>query len=191
MMKKSTIALAVLAAALPFAAAAQTAPGALSYNYAEAGYVYTKADGAPKADGAAANVSFSVHPNVHVFGSVNRQSIDTTSVKVDHLRLGAGYNTPVSARTDLVARGAYERYNINHGGGKVDGYSAEVGARSVLVDNLEGYAFLGYEDGRDFDGDFYGRLGANYTFSPNWSVTGDVKFADGAHQWFVGPRFSW
>ena len=189
-MKKSLIALAVLAAA-PFAAAAQSAPGALNYNYVEAGYVATRGDGDLKADGFGGNASVALTPNVHLFGGFNTQEIDDTPIDVDHWRIGAGYNHGLSPRTDLVARAAFERYDISHGGGKVDGYSAEVGVRSLLVDQLEGYAFAGYEDGDEFDGDVYGRLGANYRFTPNWSVTGDVKFADGARQWFVGPRFSW
>lgn len=190
-MNKSVIALALLAAAVPFAAAAQSAPGALNYNYVEAGYMATKGDGSVKADGWGVNASAALTANVHLFGGYDTQKIDKSPVDVGHWRIGAGYNHALSPRTDLVSRAAYERYNISHGGDKVDGYSVEVGARSLLVDNLEGYAFAGYEDGRDFKGDFYGRLGANYRFSPNWSVTGNVKFADGAHQWFVGPRLSW
>ncbi|MDO5506187.1 MAG: diffusible signal factor-reguated Ax21 family protein [Pseudoxanthomonas suwonensis] len=190
-MKTSLLALAVLAATVPFAAAAQQAPGALNYNYVEAGYAHTNGDGDAKADGFGANASVALTPNVHLFGGWNSQEIDNTPVDVDHWRIGAGYNHALSPRADLVARAAFERYDVSHGGGKVDGYSVEVGSRGMLATNLEGYAFAGYEDSKDFEGDFYGRLGANYAFTPNWSVTGDVKFADGANQWFVGPRFSW
>ena len=63
--------------------------------------------------------------------------------------------------------------------------------RSALTSNLEGYALAGYENGDGYDGDFYGRLGAQVKFTPNWSASADVKFADGDTQWFVGPRFSW
>ena len=63
--------------------------------------------------------------------------------------------------------------------------------RSALTTNLEGYALAGYENGDEFDGDFYGRLGAQVKFNQNWGINGDVKFADGDTQWFVGPRFSW
>jgi hypothetical protein len=56
---------------------------------------------------------------------------------------------------------------------------------------LEGYAMAGYEDGNDYDGDFYGKLGAQVKFSPRWGVAADVKFADNDTQWFVGPRLTW
>lgn len=190
-MKTTVLGLALAAAIVPFAAAAQQAPGALNYNYVEAGYIHTNGDGDAKADGFAVNGSVALTPNVHLFGGWNKQDIDKTPIDVDHLRFGVGYNHGISPNADLVARAAFERYDISHGGGKVDGYSVEVGTRGMLAANFEGYAFAGYEDGDDFDGDFYGRLGANYRFAPNWSVTGDVKFADGDTQWFVGPRFSW
>ena len=64
--------------------------------------------------------------------------------------------------------------------------------RSALTSNLEGYALAGYENGDGYDGDFYGRLGAQVKFNQNWGINGDVKIANGGDtQWFVGPRFSW
>ena len=43
----------------------------------------------------------------------------------------------------------------------------------------------------DFDGDAYGRLGAQLKINQSWGVVADVKIADGDTQWFVGPRISW
>ena len=56
---------------------------------------------------------------------------------------------------------------------------------------MVGYAMAGYEDGNDFDGDFYGRLGGQVKINTNWGVAADVKFADGDTQFFVGPRITW
>ena len=56
---------------------------------------------------------------------------------------------------------------------------------------LEGYALAGYEDGGDYEGDFYGRLGAQWKFNRNWGLNADVKLADGDTQWMVGPRLTW
>ena len=96
------------------------------------------------------------------------------------------------SRTGDDAAGASPSLVFDAGAGAdFNGYSAEVGVRSALMPNLEGYALAGYEDGDQYSGDFYGRLGAQVKFNQNWGINGDVKFADGDTQWFVGPRFSW
>ena len=69
--------------------------------------------------------------------------------------------------------------------------AASSGVRTAFTSNFEGHAFAGYEDFGDGADDFYGRVGAQVKFTPNWGVSGDVKFADGDTQWFVGPRYSW
>jgi Ax21 family sulfation-dependent quorum factor len=155
------------------------------------------------------NASAALTDNFHIFGGYASQDTDTfelvdggerVNTDANQWRLGLGYNLPIAASTDLVARAAYEKFeiddvtvdgetfDINEGD---DGYSAEVGVRTAFTDNLEGHAFAGYEDfGNDAD-DFYGRVGAQVKFNPSWGISGDVKFADGDTQWFVGPRFSW
>ncbi len=192
MNKKSLLALTLLVS-LPFAASA--AEG-LSYTYVEGGYVGTNTDG-PDMDGWGVNGSGALTDNLHVFGGFTAQETDDQTfggvrfdgLDVDQWRLGLGYNHPVAANTDLLARVAYDRYKIEDFD-SIDGYSAEVGVRSALTQNFEGYALAGYEDGDDFDGDFYGRVGAQVKFNPNWGITGDVKFADGDTQYFVGPRLT-
>lgn len=207
-MTRSLLALA-LVAALPVAAHAQESSG-LNYNYVEAGYTATNldhSDGDFDADGAAANVSVAISPNFHLFGGFSAQESDDfdllgsrVSTDVNQWRAGIGYNMPVAANTDLLARVAYEKvevddvtvggvnYDIDDGDG---GASVEVGVRSALTANLEGYALAGYEDyGHDND-DAYGRVGAQWKFNPQWGVSGEVKFNGDETQWFVGPRLSW
>ena len=187
-MKRSLIALA-LVAALPFAASAQDANSGLSYNYVQGGYVSTNTDG-PDADGWGLGGSVAVHPNVHLFGNYTKQNVDGFNADVDQWRAGVGYNKSFSPKADFVANVAYDKYDLG-GGLDFDGYSAEAGVRAALTPMLEGYALLGYEDGGDFEGDAYGRLGALVKFTPSWGVTADVKLADGDTQWMVGPRLSW
>jgi len=103
---------------------------------------------------------------------------------------GVCYNTAISPRADLLTRIAYEKFDAGSGL-DADGYSVEAGIRGAMTPNLEGYAFAGYEDGDDFDGDFYGRLGAQVKFNQNWGLAADVKFVEGDRQWFVGPRITW
>ena len=187
-MKRSLIALA-LVAALPFAASAQSAGSGLSYNYVQGGYTATNTD-AGDTKGWALGGSVAVHPNVHLFGNYANHEIDHTSIDIDQWRVGVGYNKSFSPKADFVANVAYDKYDAG-GGVDFDGYSIEGGVRAALAPKFEGYAMLGYEDGNQFDGDVYGRLGAQVKFNQNWGLSGDVKFADGVTQWFVGPRLSW
>jgi len=182
-MKKSLLALTLLVAA-PFAASA--AEG-VSYDYVEGGYVASKISG-PDADGWAIGGSGAIAPNFHVFGNYSAQDIDNTNLSIDNWRLGVGYNHEIGPKTDLLTRVAYERYETDVQ--NFNGYSVEAGVRSGFTKNWEGYALAGYEDGSDFDGDFYGRVGTQVKFNPNWSVSGEVKFADGDAQYFVGPRYT-
>ena len=191
-MKRSLLALTLLAA-LPFAASA--AEG-ISYTYVEGGYIATDTDGGD-ADGFAINGSGAIAPNFHLFGGYSGQKTDDfvvgptrfEGVDVDQWRAGLGYNHEISPAADLVTRIAYEKAEVQ-GGGSVDGYSVEAGVRGALMPNLEGYALAGYEDGDEFDGDFYGRVGAQVKFNPTWGISGDVKFADGDTQVFIGPRIT-
>ena len=182
-----------LMAALPFAASA--AEG-VSYTYVEGGYAATSTDGAD-ADGFAINGSGAIAPNFHLFGGYSNQEIEDTNIDFDQWRVGVGYNHEISPRADLVTRVAYEKLDAGQDflGNDIeaDGYSVEAGVRGALTPNFEGYALAGFEDGDDFngndrEGDFYGRVGAQVKFNPTWGLTGDVKFADGDTQYFIGPR---
>lgn len=191
-MKRSLLALTLLAA-LPLAASA--AEG-VSYNYVEAGYIGTNTDGGD-ADGWAINGSGAIAPNFHIFGGYSGQTTDDfdvgpvrfEGVDVDQWRAGLGYNHEISPAADLVTRIAYEKAEVD-AGGSADGYSIEAGVRGALTPNFEGYALAGYEDGDEFDGDFYGRVGALVKFNPTWGISGDVKIVDGDTQFFVGPRMT-
>lgn len=190
MNRSSALKLAALAlmVAAPLAASAQDARSGLSYNYVQGGYVRTNTDNAD-ADGWGLGGSVAVHPNFHLFGNYSTQEVDHVNIDVDQWRLGAGYNRSISDRTDFVGTVAYEKFDA--GSADLEGYSLEAGVRSSLAPAFEGYALAGYEDGDQYDGDFYGRLGGTVKFNPNWGVNADVKIADGDTQWFVGPRFTW
>ena len=192
-MKRSVLAL-VLMAALPFAA---SAADGVSYNYVQGGY--SKINSAVDADGWAIKGSAALHPNFHVFGSYSDHSTDRGAVigggklGLEQWELGAGYNRAISNNVDFVGTLAYTKAEASASGIQIDsdGYAAEAGVRGAMTPMLEGYAMAGYEDGDNYDGDFYGRLGATAKFNANWGVSADVKLADGDTQWFVGPRFTW
>ena len=175
-----------LVAAAPFAA---SAADGIKYNYVQGGYTATNTSGGD-ADGWGVQGSAALSPNFSVFGDFSHQDIKHSSADFDQWRVGLGYNRQVSRNTDLVTRVAYEKFDAGQGF-DADGYSVEAGARASLTPMLEGYALAGYENGNDYDGEFYGRLGAQVKFNQNWGLSGDVKFADNDTQWFVGPRFTW
>lgn len=185
-MKKSLLALTLLAAT-PFAASA--AEG-VSYNYVDGGYVASNlSNGLPDADGWGLKGSVAIAPNFHIFGDYTSQQFDNINSDIDNWRVGLGYNHEISQRVDLLTRVAYERYELPFN--NLTGYSAEVGVNSSLTNRVNGYALAGYEDTDLYNGEFYGRLGAQVKFTPNWSASADVKLIDGDTQWFVGPRFTW
>lgn len=183
---RPTLAALALAAALPFAA---SAADGISYTYVEGGYVSTNTDGGD-ADGWGLKGSAALTPNFRLFGDFANQTIDDSDVDFDQWRVGVGYNREISRHADLVTNVAYEKFDAG-AGADFDGYSVEAGVRGAMTPMLEGYALAGYEDGDAYDGDFYGRFGAQLKFTPNWGMAADVKLADGDTQWFVGPRLTW
>lgn len=189
-MKRSLFALTLLAA-LPFAA---SAADGVSYTYVEGGYAATNTD-AGDADGWAIKGSGAIAPNFHLFGEFDNKEIDGTNIDGDHYRVGVGYNHTITPNTDLLTRVAYEKYDFGQDL-SADGYSVEAGVRSALAPSFEGYALAGYEDGENFegrniDGELYGRVGGLVKFNQQWGLNGDVKFGDGYTEYFVGPRVSW
>ena len=187
-MKRSRLALATLAlaAAVPFAA---SAADGLSYTWVEGGYVATNTDSGD-ADGWGLKGSAALNPNFHLFGEFANQDVEGANADFDQWRVGIGYNHQVSQHADLITRVAYDKFDAGNGL-DADGYSVEAGVRGAMTPMLEGFAVAGYEDGDEFDGDFYGRLGAQLKLNRNWGVAADVKLADGDTQWFVGPRLTW
>ena len=183
---RTKLAAIALLSSMSFAAAAADD---LSYTYVQGGYTTTNTDSGD-AQGWGVSGSAALNPNFHLFGDWSNQEIDDTDVDFDQWRVGVGYNHAISPRTDLLTRVAYEKFDAGDGLDS-DGYSVEAGVRGAMTPMLEGYALAGYEDGDEFDGDFYGRLGAQLKFNTNWGVAADVKVADGDTQWFVGPRLTW
>ncbi len=200
--KKSLLAL-TLVAALPMAAAhAQDRP---NYNYAQGGYTNLDGDDNVDADGFNLEGSIAVAPNWHIFAGTQQLKDKDYDIGVDEWKLGVGFNHAITANTDFVARGAYQKLKTDDiyaggvrlaNGADLDGYSVEAGVRSNLAPRFEGYAMAGYESYSD-DGGYggpsgaYGRLGGQVKFNPNWGVFGDVKFSDGDTVWSIGPRISW
>src|SRR5690606_39887371 len=152
---------------------------------------YSATPAGPDAAGGAAAGSAAISSNFPLFGDFSQQDLDGPgNIDFDQWRAGIGYNHALSPNMDLLSRVAYEKFDAG-GGLDSDGYSVEAGLRGAMTPQFEGYALAGYEDGDDYDGEFYGRLGAQVKFSPRWGVAADVKFVEDDTQWFVGPRLTW
>lgn len=182
-MKRSIFALALLAA-VPFAA---SAADGINYNYVEGGYVATKTSGAD-ADGWALKGSAAIAPNFNVFGDAGRQDITNSNASYNTGRLGVGYHTPVGQNVDFVSGVAYERVAAK--GYSSNGYSMEGGVAAQVSPRMTLSAKAGYEDAKHTKGEFYGKLGAQVGLTPNWAISGEAKLANGANQYFIGPRYS-
>lgn len=182
-MKRNLVTLALLAA-LPFAANA----GELSYSYVEAGYSPVNSD--LDADGLTVNGSYAITENIHAFGGYSKFNIDHTPVDLDVWNIGLGYNYGLNAKTDLLVRAAYEKANFDHGLIDPDGWYGETGVRSLITNNVEGWALVGYEDTELDNGDVYGKVGLQVKFNKSWGLVGEVKFISGDEQYFIGPRLS-
>ena len=181
------LAMLALIAAAPFAA---SAADGIDYNYLQGGYAATNT-ASGDANGWGLQGSAALSQNFHLFGDFSHQDVKHSSADFDQWRVGVGYNRQVSRNTDLLTRVAYEKFDAGSGL-TASGYSVEAGARASLTPMLEGYALAGYEDGHDYDGDFYARLGAQVKFNRSWGLAADVKLAKGGdHQYFVGPRLTW
>jgi len=184
-MKRNLMTLALLAA-LPLAANA----GELNYNYVEAGYSPFNSNNSLDADGLTVNGSYAITENIHAFGGYSKFNFDHTPVDLDTWNIGLGYNYGLSTKTDLLVRAAYEKAYLDHGFANPDGWYGETGVRSLITNNVEGWALVGYENTENDHGDYYGKVGLQVKLSNSWGLVGEVKFSGGDEQYFIGPRFS-
>ena len=209
-MKKHLL-LAVSLALASFGAAAQDVP---SYTYVEAGYAQTDIDGLGDGDGIGLNGSFGLGENWHIFGNYTAETNDEfgLDIDMDTYRVGGGYHYAFGAATNLEVNAFYENINfsvddgIDSGEVEVDGFGVEVGVRGKFVPKFEGWAYLGYveanngsvdingeEEDVDLDGDggsTFGRVGAQYSFTPTWGVVGNAWFDGDVTRTFIGVRAS-
>lgn len=185
-MRKSLFALALISA-LPMAATA----GDISYNYAELGYSQIDIKGGGNdADGVTLNGSALLGDNFFIYGGHGQHETDHGSIDLDITRLGVGWRHGLKGNMDLVLNANYIRVDADVGSfsADADGYEAEVGLRNSFGQNFETTIALGYTDGNDVDGDFYGKLSGHYKFNQNWGLVATATFADGANEYLIGPR---
>jgi hypothetical protein len=123
-----------------------------SYSFIQANYQEIDIDlGAGfDADGDGYSVAGSVAINDSWFIFVDYAASELESiVDLDQTRLGAGFNSAISEKTDWFATLAYVDLSLKAPGfpsASDSGFSASVGVRSMLNPNFELYGSLGYAD---------------------------------------------
>jgi len=191
------ILLAALAVAvLPLAAQA----GDLSYNYVQAGYGATHNDNSGRdSHGWSGSGSAALGEHFQVLGGLSRTNRDLPSnpnSNVNAWTLGAGFHTPISAKTDFVADVDYHQASVDGLSRDIKRYSGELGVRSAMAPQFEGWAMAGYTHAHDPNGDgrnngeVFGKLGGQYKFTKNWGLVAEGTLAENNRGIFIGPRIS-
>lgn len=142
-MKRTLVTLSLaITAALSFSSANAAE---LDYSYVEGGLTHVEADGGPDADGWTVGGSAAITSNLHFYGSYAKTDVDHSFIDVDILRLGLGWNTGITDRSDLVVRANYLQLDSDYSGplGEADGYEVEVGMRTAFTPQLGTSVALG------------------------------------------------
>ncbi|MCC4633871.1 outer membrane beta-barrel protein [Xanthomonas dyei] len=206
---RTTLILAALLAATPFAAAAE----GLSYSYVEGGWNRTEINvngDSDDIDGGYIRGSWQIAEPVYLFAGYQRASNDygfpndiTLEATLQQANLGIGYRQEMTERVDFIADASVLRTKIEaeakQAGSRI--YSASsadrnfgmvsVGLRGKPSPRTEAWIKAGYIDGNDLDqGEFAGTLGGQVNFTPTWGLVGEVEFIDDANQYKVGVRAS-
>lgn len=177
--------------------AASSAPAGVPYTFAEFDFVATDIDGfSDDPDGIALHGSYALDPSWFVFGGLEHLGgrAGGSSIDLDTLHAGAGYHTPIAARTDLVLRGALGYASVDSGspGGTSDGlgYLVGAGVRHRATDALEVDVGLDYRDFEHSDGDTALRLGAVYYAAPHIGFTAQLSASDEVDSFRIGLRWT-
>ncbi|MCC4603072.1 hypothetical protein HG421_02255 [Xanthomonas campestris pv. badrii] len=205
---RTTLILAALLAAAPFAASAE----GLSYSYVEGGWNRTEIsvnDDSDDLDGGYIRGSWQIAEPVYVFAGYQRAEKDfnlgagfVLEGTLQQANLGIGYRQEMTERVEFTADISVLRSKVESDlrrGGRSLGDSSDtstlgfgnLGLRGKPSPRTEAWIKAGYIDGSDVDeGEFVGTLGGQVNFTPTWGLVGEVEFIDNANQYRVGVRAS-
>lgn len=175
-MKKSLLFGALLA--LPLAASAE----GLSYNYVQLDWVAdTELENGGSVDGDGFDLGgvFSFNENFYVLGNYEDVTYDGNGgdLEVTTLSLGVGgHSNTYTGAIDIFGNLTFEDLELEIGGlsGDDSGLGVEIGARTALGANADGYISYKFTDIDDAESDFF-KLGGNYMFTPNWAITAEYR----------------
>ncbi|MCL1532431.1 hypothetical protein M3O57_19275 [Xanthomonas nasturtii] len=205
---RTTLILAALLAAAPFAASAE----GLSYNYVEGGWNRTDFNvnnGNEGINGGYLRGSWQIAQPVYVFAGYQRATKDfnlgagfTVDSTLTQANAGIGYRQEMTERVEFIADISALRTKVDADlrqrgrslGSSSDSTTlgwANLGLRGKPSPRTEAWIKAGYIDGSDVDeGEFVGTLGGQVNFTPTWGLVGEAQFIDNANQYRVGVRAS-
>ncbi|MEA9563644.1 MULTISPECIES: hypothetical protein [unclassified Xanthomonas] len=205
---RTTLILAALLAATPFAAAAE----GLSYSYVEGGWNRTEITvngDSDDLDGGYLRGSWKIAEPVYLLAGYQRASKDfnlgsgfVLEGTLQQASFGIGYRQEMTERVEFIADISVLRSKVESDlrlrGRAIDDSSdtsslgfGNLGLRGKPSPRTEAWIKAGYIDGSDVDeGEFVGTLGGQVNFTPTWGLVGEVQFIDNANQYRVGVRAS-
>jgi hypothetical protein len=186
-MRRNAIRAAIAVIACSPMAALAASP---TYNYLDAAYLSVDVDDGPTLDGFGVDGSFALTERFHVVASYGEISKSPWTLSSGSVALG--WNHSLNDITDFVARAGWEYGRVKYSGFGSDddnGWSVEVGVRSMLTPQFELNGFVSHVD--IFDGDDQAvSVGGVFYFTPSIGLGAGVTLSDDATGWNVGVRFA-
>lgn len=205
---RTTLILAALLAAVPFAASAE----GLSYSYVEGGWNRTHINvdqDSDEIDGGYIRGSWQIAQPVYLLAGYTRASKDynlgsgfVIEGTLQQANLGIGYRQEMTERVEFTADISVLRTKVESDlrlrGRSIDNASdatnlgfGNLGLRGKPSPRTEAWVKAGYIDGNDVDkGEFVGTLGGQVNFTRTWGLVAEAQFINDANQYKVGVRAS-
>ncbi len=199
-MKRTLFALA-LAAALPMSAQATE----LNYSFVELDYL-SSSDGVTDGfsgqtydtNGYGVRGSFGFAENFYVTGSYSEGEFDNFDVDLDKWNVGFGYHREMYDQADWFVEASYTKVSSDESVLDDSFYDVSAGIRGSISDRFEGIAKLSYNDGADFNGDFYPQydsafsasVGLQWRINAMWGIVGEIEAFEDATDYTIGVRAS-
>ncbi len=170
-----------------------------NWTYIQGSYASADASGFDLS-GFAVNGSRLIGDNFFLMGGYSLLNGDVSGFDLDldyaDLSLGLGYRYAVNSSSDVYVAVSYEDRALEASGGgyrdkeSVNGYGVQVGARSMVTDNIELSGSLGMVS-IDSESDTVFGLGANYFFNKSFSAGVSYSSSDDIDITSLSVRYSY
>jgi len=159
----------------------------LSYDYIFASLAITELD----SGGLEAGGSFTVAPNIHVYGGYQDWEL-SENVDRSILQIGGAYHWDIATNLDLLVGAAIAKSELDfRGPAEIDdeGLILKAGIRGWITNDLELSGELLLDDSLRSSMDSVIEVGGQYHTSPQFSIGGRVRVDEDETTLFIGGRF--